>query len=328
MFGIMRACSCSRGSDERELRRMHYCGTCKSIGRLYSQKSRVFLNYDAVFLGEILSDLQPNKLQFAPAFVSKSCASMPRADQIPLPLEFAASANIVLAQFKLLDHVADTGSKLVKLAVRTYSQEFELASRALARWEFPYQELQRLMSLQTEREREPSPRMNRLAEPTAGATALVFRHGALTVGANSGVAEEMANLGAAFGEIAYLADAIRDEKQDAEKGQFNALAATSTSSKRARKMLQAKQDEMLAILQSLPIEESRKASYASRLKTNLSPLLFRRQRPPRTVVVRQRRAGCWGSFCARDCCSDCLCCGTEQCCECAGSGCCDCLCAG
>ena len=320
MFGLMKACSCNKSHDERELQRMHYCGTCKSIGRFYGQKARVFLNYDAVFLGEVLSDLQPSPLQFAPAYISRSCLAIPQPDQIPWPLEYAAAANIVLAQFKLLDHVADTGSKLMKLAVRAYSEEFDRASQALSRCHFPFKELQSLMALQSEREREACPQIERLSEPTAGATELVFRHGAVTAGASASIAETMGSLGAVFGEIAYLADALEDRKKDAKKGEFNALIATGLGSWRARKLLRLKQDQMLYHLSALPIDESRKRNYASRLKKNLAPHLFMGRRPDRVVIIRERRP----SFCG-DCCPAICCCEALNCCDCLGSGCCECV---
>ncbi len=323
MFGLMKACSCHKTSEEREVQRMHYCGTCKTIGRLYGQKSRLFLNYDAVFLGEVLSDLQPSPISFAPAYVSKNCLALPQARQIPWALEYAAAANVVLAQFKLLDHVADTGSRLLRIAVRAYSHEFELASQALARCNFPFKDLVALISLQNEREREARPRMERLSQPTAGATRLVFRHGAFSAGASSGVVDSMADLGHRFGEIAYLADAIQDQKKDTEKGEFNALSATGMSSKSASRLLAKKQDEMIHLLYELPITDSRKREYASRLKTNLAPHLFQRRRPDRVIVVRERGPGVCGS-CAQDIC----CCETIQCCDCIGPACCECICSG
>ena len=306
---------------------MHYCGTCKTIGRLYGQKARVFLNYDAVFLGEILTDLQRHSVPLAPAYASKNCLVLPQTDQIPWPLEYAAAANVVLAQFKLLDHVADTGSKMMTLAVRAYSQEFLKASQALARCQFPFQELKTLMSLQSERERETVPKLERLSAPTAGATRLVFQHGAATAGACESAVISMGNLGSVFGEIAYLADAIMDQKQDSEKGEFNAIAAASIEPVRARKILRAKQNQMIAYLGELPIENSRKQIYAARLRSNLGPMLFRRQRPGRVVVVRDRRPGFWSDCCC-DCFSDLVCCEIMNCCDCLGSGCCECGCAG
>jgi hypothetical protein len=43
MFGLMKGGSCRATAGERESRRLHYCGTCKTMGRIYSQKSRLFV---------------------------------------------------------------------------------------------------------------------------------------------------------------------------------------------------------------------------------------------------------------------------------------------
>ena len=56
MFGIMRpegGCSNKNSSDYR-FHRMHYCGVCKAMGNSYGHKSRLLLNYDSVFLSELL----------------------------------------------------------------------------------------------------------------------------------------------------------------------------------------------------------------------------------------------------------------------------------
>jgi hypothetical protein len=324
MFGLMKACSCNKSSEERELQRLHYCGTCKTIGRLYGQKSRIFLNYDAVFLGEILTLLQPAGQQFAPAYVSKSCLALPRRDQIPWALEYAASANVVLARFKLLDHAADTGSKLVSLAARIYSEEFQRASEALARCGFPFEELRAWMSLQGARERDSKPSMESLAEPTAAATRLVFRHGAATAGAPSETTETMAYLGTTFGEIAYLVDAIEDVNKDAESGEFNALSATGMTTEQAGELVETKREKFLDHLAALPIDPKAKRNFASRLESNLQPLLFMGRRPDRVVYVQRRRGP---SFCG-DCANAICCCEAIQCGDCCASCCCDSLCMG
>ena len=57
MFGLMRVKKCGMSEAEKHFRRLHYCGTCKTIGSLYGQKSRLLLNHDTVFLAEILSSL-------------------------------------------------------------------------------------------------------------------------------------------------------------------------------------------------------------------------------------------------------------------------------
>jgi len=55
MYGLMRARHCGQSLEQSERHRFHYCGTCKTIGRLYGQRSRLLLNHDTVFMAELLT---------------------------------------------------------------------------------------------------------------------------------------------------------------------------------------------------------------------------------------------------------------------------------
>jgi len=335
MFGLMKACSCNKTPEQVELQRLHYCGTCKTMGRLYGQKSRVLLNNDAVFLGEILTAMQPQSAAFAPSYVSRNCFALPQKHQIPWALKYAATANVILTQLKVLDHIADTGSKIFRMASWLYSREFRKASLSMVGIHFPLKELYSLMSMQIEREKEPFPTIESVAEPTGAATRLVFRHGAVLAEVDTAAADNLAALGYVFGEIAYLVDAIEDQEEDTRKGAFNALSATQTSKEEATQLLRAKQKEMLACLSVLPVDEERKKVFASRLRSNLAPILLadsqlnmvgRGRGRTRTSSRRGYDGGprpcccdCCG-MCACDCCSDLAC----DCCICEALSCCDC----
>lgn len=62
MFGLMQAKMCGMSAAEKNFRRLHYCGTCKTIGTLYGQKARLLLNLDVVFLAELLDALADENL--------------------------------------------------------------------------------------------------------------------------------------------------------------------------------------------------------------------------------------------------------------------------
>ncbi|MDR3692749.1 MAG: DUF5685 family protein [Fimbriimonas sp.] len=332
----MKSCSCNKTPEQIELQRVHYCGTCKTIGRMYGQKARVLLNYDAVFLGEMLYALQPQPAALAPAYGSRNCLSLPSRSQIPWALKYAATANVVLAQIKVLDQIADSGSKVYRLARWLYSREFRKAGLSLVAFQFPVKELYAVMSRQIDREKEATPTLERLAEPTADATRLVFSHGAIKAGADCATVDAMADLGFVFGKIAYLVDAMQDVEEDRKKGTFNALAATGTSRAQATCILREWQAAMLECLRSLPIDEATRMVFASRLRSNLAPILLgetqlnmaRRSRI-RTTSRGYDRQGARPSCCfcceacACDCCSDCAC----DCCICEAASCCD-VCSG
>ena len=111
MFGLMRAQKCGMSADEKHFRRLNYCGTCKTIGSLYSAKSRLLLNHDTVFLAEILSSLsRENTAEWQRSYQSFNCLSLPK-DSIPASLAWAAAANVVLTEFKIADHGRRPGGR-------------------------------------------------------------------------------------------------------------------------------------------------------------------------------------------------------------------------
>ncbi|MBY0547210.1 MAG: hypothetical protein K2W95_07940 [Candidatus Obscuribacterales bacterium] len=251
MFGLLKACSCSKSRSERELRRFAYCGTCKSLGTLFGQKSRFFLNHDVVFLAELLLSLRkaddanirfPTRVS---AYKSFNCMIMPSVAQIPLELEIAASVNAVLAQFKLIDRQADAPGLQWRIASRIFAGEFASAARILEKLEFPLADAFEWLALQTERERAcPSLRRDSLiesgsldselvllmAEPTAEITGLFFENAVRACGHDESVAASFAKLGKSFGLLVYVLDALEDWKKDYRSEEFNALRACSEAS--------------------------------------------------------------------------------------------------
>src|SRR5262249_57426998 len=123
MFGLMKAKTCSATAEARLRRRMHYCGTCKTIGRLYGQEARLLLNNDTVFLAELLTALsgQDRDLSgWAARYRSYNCMSIPQ-EEMPVALRLAAAATMVMSEFKIADHLADNQGRRWKLARRVYS---------------------------------------------------------------------------------------------------------------------------------------------------------------------------------------------------------------
>ena len=124
MFGLMKARTCSGTPEVKRRRRMHYCGACKTIGRLYGQKARLLLNHDTVFLAELLTALsgQDHELGgWADGYRSYNCMSLPRSSSdMPMALQLAAAATMVMAEFKIADHVSDRQGSGWRLAGRAY----------------------------------------------------------------------------------------------------------------------------------------------------------------------------------------------------------------
>src|SRR5262249_24788856 len=116
--------------------RFHYCGTCKTMGRLYGQRARLLLNHDAVFLAELLTLLSSESPQCNAdkAYLSYNCFSLPRSEEdMPLAFQLAAAANILLTEFNAPDRIKDGALFRGRLVRRLFSGVFGRAAALLRR---------------------------------------------------------------------------------------------------------------------------------------------------------------------------------------------------
>ena len=82
MFGLMKAKTCSLPEELKHHRRLHYCGTCKTMGSLYGQKTRTLLNHDTVFLAEVLTAISTDNeslREWHQAYQSFNCLTLPKS---------------------------------------------------------------------------------------------------------------------------------------------------------------------------------------------------------------------------------------------------------
>jgi len=162
MFGLMkpRGCSHNHSAEAAAHRRLHYCGTCKTMGKLYGQRSRILLNNDAVFLAELLTALGPDQgsvKAWAKSLQSYNCASLPaNEDQMPLALRIASAATLVMSEMKLQDQIDDNPKSGFKTIGRLYSESFFKAANHLKEWGVPMDTLWGWCRAQHERELERS----------------------------------------------------------------------------------------------------------------------------------------------------------------------------
>jgi hypothetical protein len=267
MFGLMHSKLCGMTAEEKRFRRLHYCGTCKTIGSLYGQKSRMLLNHDTVFLAEILTSLSGEKVgDWEKSYQSYNCLSLPK-NEMPISLQFAATANVILAEFKIADHISDTRQRRFKLAHRIFSKEFIEAEKRLSYWNFPLEKVRKLLEKQTEIENN-STNLDELALPTASATAAFFAEGVKLIGREE--FEHLAHeIGFNFGKLIYLLDAFEDFEKDAKTNQFNALRSVFGEKEKGVSILLELENEIIKQIYELPISETRQQIFASRLQSNL-----------------------------------------------------------
>ncbi len=286
MYGLLKPRHSS--TAQKQNHRLHYCGTCKTLGSEFGQTARMLLNHDAVFLGELLSALRNENMQlWDAAYHSWSCVTLPEKNAFPLPLNFAATSNILLTAFKINDQVIDAGKLKWRMANRFFASPFRQAEEKLRGWKFPLEELWSLQHLQDQREgkiiaaencSKKVEALEYLSHATAQATALFFRHGATLLQLEN-LQPTLFQLGYDFGRLIYLLDAYEDYEKDFRANEFNAFRAlyhwseikfTSAQRRQVTEILQNIEAEILNGIDQLPLPETTRKYFRERVTGNLA----------------------------------------------------------
>lgn len=303
MFGLMKLNPTASKSSRKEFR-MHYCGNCKSLGRNYGQSIRLFNNYDITFLGEVLSGLKQEK-DWQHHFSSYNCFSIPEEENIPLHLQYTATANVLLTEMKLEDNFVDSGGTTwLWKAIKTFFRKDFAKARAQSRnWGLCIEDLWRHFHEQNRREKQgrsshlPFEQLRYFAAPTSAMTAMIFRFGGELM-ENHNIQEELHRLGAAFGELVYLLDALEDFDEDVKKSRFNAIRTAFHIDRLPPKiteeiiqLITEKKEQVNTQLMELPISSDLALRLSNRLNQNLDKRLIQACSIPQRTAVRRISIG-------------------------------------
>ena len=283
MFGLMKARGCSH-PDQPNWYRLHYCGTCKTIGKRYGQQSRLALNHDTVFLAEILSLIRTEQTEnWSSSLHGHACFQLPEENEIPLPLQYAADMNTLLATIKLRDDRRDRPFSLRGLAGRIFDRASRSLPKRLQAWNIDMEFVEEC-TLRESRQEAASfdsqfssveESLSHFAAPSARLTGYLFAKGVAGVG-HPEWKDSVRPIGEAFGHLIYCLDAWRDYHEDVETLQFNPLCTVSTDLS-DRDLLETTEQyvwtqgqKICSMIQELPMEERVLQQIQSRLQLNLS----------------------------------------------------------
>lgn len=109
----------------------YYCGLCKCLKNKYSNKSRMTLNYDMTFLILLLSSLyEPeNKLYHERCIVHPSKKQLIIQNELT---EYAASMNIILSYYNMLDNWQDDKDYKSLAVMKALTKEFNKSKTELS----------------------------------------------------------------------------------------------------------------------------------------------------------------------------------------------------
>jgi len=281
MFGLMRPAKCGSPTQKGTDYRLYYCGTCKTMGKEFGQHTRLMLNFDAVFLGELLDSFRETKQEWSKSFKSYNCFNLPKKSEIPVALRYSAAVNVMLGYLKADDHAKDEkGFK--QFAWRGVKGGLSRpAANSLEEFSLDYPNIKQWIGQQGQREESflhlssEKAKLEWFAEPTAQITAEVFSQGSEAI-SQPEIKEQLWDLGFKFGQLTYWLDAYQDHKQDVETGQFNAFLAANHGAfnkEDIQQQLLSAQSEVTKSLRALPLADAKKAEFAHRLSYNLNKKL-------------------------------------------------------
>ena len=299
MFGLMRpegGCS-FKNSPDYTFHRMHYCGVCKTMGKTYGHKTRFLLNFDIVFLAELLTEWSSDDMsKWGSAYQAiNQCFVMPK-DQQPRSLQYAADAGLMLSELKIADQLEDNNSFRWRFAKWFFAGSFIKTRKNFSTKGVSENKIYELAAQQKKREETLAAQfsdlksfINYYAEPTAFITAEVFKNGALYI-ERPDLAETASELGYQYGYLAYLLDAFEDVENDAFNGEFNPLLHFYNKEKT---LLEAEREEVRQALFSIQesvsthlkisgLTAKKVEMYQSRLKSALALKVYRDRQIPLT----------------------------------------------
>jgi hypothetical protein len=238
MFGVVHACRQTLDDELFDQWQAHLCGLCLELRDSRGQLARALTNTDAIALS-VLTEAQ----QVIPAgrrtagpcpLRGMRTARVVRAGSTPSRL--GAAASLTLAAAKAQDLRAERTHHLGMPTLRGRAvaaladplRRRALADRQMAQAMHASRALA-VLGRQGEVEAaiRPGDSLFAVTDPTAEATAEIFAASATVAGRpeNEPVLREM---GAAFGTLAHLLDAVTDLADDRRTGSFNPITATGT----------------------------------------------------------------------------------------------------
>lgn len=229
---------------------LHYCGTCKTIGKHYGQIYRTGLNYDLTILGQLAADAAGIRFETR-NIRPRQCFSKAYYDQDADDLmRYISALHIFWYKIKLQDNAKDEESRFAKIMAGGMRRSFAKCCRELESLGISLSWIRQQLDHHEQLEESGELySIKEYAEPAGRITAYLFEQAACIAGAGA-QAEAFHRLGYGIGTAIYIADAAEDLEKDISKHRFNPYALKKNFRLELAKE-QAKQDA-LAVWSSIP----------------------------------------------------------------------------
>lgn len=218
MFGYIRVHHAELKVKEYECYRGTYCGLCRAMGRCTGQCSRMALSYDFAFLALLRITFCGDTV----AFEQKRCLAHPLKKRNTMrsnpSLTYCAGAAALLNYHKLMDDLSDEkgGKRFRAILLRPFVAHARKKAIRKLKLEPLDQAIDQGLRALAACEQSALSSVDIPAQAFGAILADIMSYG--LDGADARVA---ASLGKAVGKWIYVADALDDWQEDAERGRYN-----------------------------------------------------------------------------------------------------------
>ncbi|NLG46838.1 DUF5685 family protein [Gordonia sp. (in: high G+C Gram-positive bacteria)] len=261
MFGLLQPCGHVLDDELRDQWRSHLCGVCLALRDGHGQLSRATTNTDTIMVSVLTAAQRASQTATRTAgpcpLRGMRTAEVVTADEPGVAL--AAAASLALATAKADDVVAEQRLGLAAPEPRR-TRAASMASRSLHR------RVQTVTALDVDAVLAPlaaqaeiectASDLDALLAPTADACAAVFAASADRAEVPDNRAP-LADIGADFGRLAHLLDAVDDREADRNAGAFNPLEASGTTDRDALDRAAVLVDRITARYETLILHDDR-----------------------------------------------------------------------
>jgi Family of unknown function (DUF5685) len=250
------------------------CGTCLSIRDNFGQAARIGLNRDALILSMLIEQLSAG--QAIDRAEAGRCAlrGMRKAEVVPPAsnaARYAAAVSVMMARTITGDHIedADHAGRTTRVAFRVLDRAVHTAHGVLPQFGDQFDEIARQVGNEARIHTEPGLGFADYIAPAEKACGLAYQGVAELIGRGD-LGDALYRMGAAYGRIVTLIDALEDFEADAEQHAFNLIASSWPTLSRAEQFRAANSEIAGALrsidesLESLSID---RASVVGRLMT-------------------------------------------------------------
>ena len=258
MFGYVTPYKMELKIKDYEKIKGYYCGLCKVLKDNYGNIIRISLNYDVVFMAIFLDAFNKDE----PQYTKNNCILHPIKKRIFVinndALNYAASINIALTYYKILDDIKDENSlrgkflsPILKRYLKKIPNKYQNVENMIAN---------KLNELYDAESKNNSSNLDELSHPFGELTALLLTS---YVGKKDNY-EKIYNLGYNLGRWIYIIDAFDDLEKDIKENKFNAINSVMNGEKiedRINFVLTSYGRECAETLDTLPLYKNQDILY-------------------------------------------------------------------